>query len=859
LAARSSEIAIDAVIAQIHQSISEIEHLNEYKKCHPLTLREQNSDVPFAPEIFTVHASGDLGRQPFASIFITGPKVLDVQDGRRLWAEFKINVENPDVKDDPPLIGGLILGSYPYQPSYLNDAGEPSANHGYPREIRISWKESDDPDVVDDEISQTFQLPAWHSASYVIPTAPVRTRQIILRVADFPRRIAKWNNSRSEYDEVWGIALPIVVPFLYSPSTIKNVTLEPGVVSVTQSDEKRKDSFFSAALQSPNHDAFRGAESTWIRVKDGKAYPFTPQSAVIPQKLRRQYRLFANDQPIMETFVSNRLAQGEGLYWLLAQSDEHNRCLAGLRIIWTSATARREIGVEPTLPAARAQIYEYDPLPGTPVARIKPQLSTDRFSRLLADVEAAPDENGKQDIRFARTSLCSWIYLVLTAKSAGHLAITELDFLRSAFVSLVSRPSRTQNIRAVHFRLTGGDIGNDYAVLGEPGFTIAIDRVTAGEQRDRLFEALSLEELVRSGVAKLVMNSRARAVERQSSRVLPGSFSSSNSRTRTDGWERSETGASVHLPPSFSPADALTQPDGEHGFTSLANEEVRTHVQHLANIGSRFRNRIKPHYSGVFDQTAPNDDLLWKMNAGQSGNAVWPAWRATNATIVDEVRQELQLSGLWNVSLPPYFNRFFHRIEQNGGINDTNAIEDALYHYKGEILLINGASTSFTLSASGIVVSGSWTHNIASSGVAAALQSHSIGTTGSISKTAREAGYSYNQAVTAGASRIHTEVSYDGGLQDNLITRQIPDDQGLAQQRLIGAETMWNGNVLDLVIGVIPTSISLPALNESGFRTTDEALRVGFGCRPRKLDVDVWFDLREELVRDDDRSNSAKR
>jgi hypothetical protein len=63
---------------------------------------------------------------------------------------------------------------------------------------------------------------------------------------------------------------------------------------------------------------------------------------------------------------------------------------------------------------------------------------------------------------------------------------------------------------------------------------------------------------------------------------------------------------------------------------------------------------------------------------------------------------------------------------------------------------------------------------------------------------------------------------------------------------------LWNGAVTDLILGVIPLGIELQATTESGFRTTDESIRFSFGHITEAIQFDVWLDVSEEVVRDDD-------
>ena len=84
-----------------------------------------------------------------------------------------------------------------------------------------------------------------------------------------------------------------------------------------------------------------------------------------------------------------------------------------------------------------------------------------------------------------------------------------------------------------------------------------------------------------------------------------------------------------------------------------------------------------------------------------------------------------------------------------------------------------------------------------------------------------------------------------------LVTRkEVP---GTDQQRVKGAEVMWQGELADIITGSIALNFTLPATSSKiHFRTSDDSLRVRFGSGVGKsLSVDFWFDLTEEIVKDD--------
>lgn len=71
--------------------------------------------------------------------------------------------------------------------------------------------------------------------------------------------------------------------------------------------------------------------------------------------------------------------------------------------------------------------------------------------------------------------------------------------------------------------------------------------------------------------------------------------------------------------------------------------------------------------------------------------------------------------------------------------------------------------------------------------------------------------------------------------------------------RVRGAEVLWQGEITDIVSGTIPLNVELPALaSKEHHRSRDEWLRVRLGSGVgRSVLVDIWFDVEEEVVRDD--------
>lgn len=852
LLGHSDLLSPDQIQVELRISQQEAEDDVVYRDLHPsVWLAGDGTASQFGVEVRTYRMPVDLPvsiPENFASLFIIGPAVENVRDGRKLWAEFGLEIGDPDDKAITPLVGGLIVGGYPYMPSYLSSQGEPAANHGYPREVRVTWNSgNDNAGFIDDETSQTQQLPAWQSSHHVLAISPVRTRYVRLRISDLGRRIKtlrSWNSQTEQYQEYWAMALPFVYAFEYEESAVREVNLSPGMICVTQSNRKRGSGFFTPALDASAGGQWDGAESAWIARHDQRAYPFTPQSALIHSKSRREYPILTDNKSVREFFISNELEKDDRLFWLLAQRDEHGRCLAGLRLQMAAQSLREElkIAVQATV---RLQVYEVDPLPGTPVARILPDLVHDRFSRLLADEVIGKDVE-EVLVRFSRVTASRHLYLVFTALDRTQIAIDSLFLVRSAAASVAMRPSRSRQIRAIHFRVIGENLGEDYARIGQSGFSIAVDRIVAGETRERLFYAHSLEQLVRDGAVRMLVNSRVRAVEVQKTVVMPGSYSETTNVQKSVGWQRSETGRDVSAPQPWQNSPRM-RPDGQHQFTVMGNEENRTFVSHIAKVPDFYRDKIGSLFPTLRARTAPNDDRLWR---GVDNNTAWTPWRTNTTTFrLGTLRNAVSVSGLFNVSIPPYWNSLMDEVTDK---KDMGQIESALQTFTDSLFIINGAGIGTGRGAGFLIPNFSWSNNIAASGVATALEAHSIGTTGSITLSARQSGYSYSQNLTAQATDTDGKTEYVSSEHTQTFTRSVAEEPLARDERMKGAEVVWNHRVVDILVGIIPLRMDLPAYQDSGYRTTDESIRVSFTGHSDEVMADAWFEATEELVRDDD-------
>ncbi|MGD1917967.1 MAG: hypothetical protein ACFCAD_03225, partial [Pleurocapsa sp.] len=65
----------------------------------------------------------------------------------------------------------------------------------------------------------------------------------------------------------------------------------------------------------------------------------------------------------------------------------------------------------------------------------------------------------------------------------------------------------------------GSDLVEDYAQIGTNGFNFSIERLSGGQPIQQLIAIRSLTDLMQSGMARIMSNSRRRAIEFEKSNV----------------------------------------------------------------------------------------------------------------------------------------------------------------------------------------------------------------------------------------------------------------------------------------------------------------------------------------------------
>lgn len=815
---------------------------------------------------------------------------------RELWVDVEIQFEKP------VLLGGLCYAGYPFLPYYVTPHGENSANFGLPREISLRWQRTQS-DFLDDETTFTSQQPIAHSGIHYLPTGPIKTDRLVLRLADWPQFITQVDlikssrrirggaqlpeNHREEDScplqlrEQFGFLMPYLVPYEYTESSRYDPHVPAGLLACVKRPGQSVADFFcnpeeNNDTQAPTHlppeeaadrdeaEPVVAADFIYSTHRPGNYYFPLSAASLFGQKRRFQVR---PNGRYPEHFSSVLLAPEEQIFFYIEQAEEHVRSLSGLQIDFVNA---RLPGILPRQKIT-ASVYEIDFVEGVSPINFNVNPAQDKYHTLLYQGQATPAQPALI-CKFRKPSLSRYLLLVMTNSSdqVAQISLGSLELLQSAHITVGPRASRTQVIETMHYRLIGADLTADYARLGADGFSLAVESVVAGQQKDVLFQAHSLLGLLQTGTAQVHANHRRLEtktdVSREVVRTHEGSKSRHVSQARSKGWRRSETGDGVH----WQARDEFSQPpDNPYGFTTVNNAEVRTFSEYVGHEGVA---STMKHVKEILDLLADIADDTMNLNISDllpenifnqpprllrpdDDNFNWEdrVWRGlAGVTWVDVVK---------SLTLPGFALAHEDALEELG--EAIQAVRDWLQNPISfpngpdldAMFTLNPASILSGLSVGlsvGIQVGAGGSLTFSGSPLLPTIANTSnSGTSGIINKQASKSGYVYSQMRNYGYDGSEVETAYGEGEMVRTVTRRLNRD-GTEKERTHGAEVMWQGELVDIVTGRIPLGLTLPATADNIYRTADQALRVRFGsAMDRSIEVDVWFDVREELVRED--------
>lgn len=568
----------------------------------------------------------------------------------------------------------------------------------------------------------------------------------------------------------------------------------------------------------------------------------------------------------------------------------------------TLETALRELLALPTgtdfCERIRIRVWEVDPLDGVspllvPLDGPHATLLADQVVDELTEVVLALFLEG---IRFKRPSTARWFAVRFenVDEKPGQFVVQRLEFVQSAHVSIHSMASRSRRVRALHYRLLGPDLARDYSALGQDGFNFSIERLVAGERKQVLFTAHSLLDLLQSGTARIYQNTRRRAVEDESSIAIGGAADNLDRRRSiadTTGWRRSRTGAGAALPPGWQGRPP------QHPFETHSSQELRTHTEVLSpqedvpewkanawmgnamysafqfgTSSSQVASAITSGQSldqlflGGHQSLIPTYDTLRLLDGFET---IWQG--VVDAAVTNPAspvfRDRLKVRGMKTVNASPFgYNNLgkeiFELLEALSAMDPLSVATQGFDVLFPILLNAYGGPNIYALAAAnslGLSV------NLAPFGLGLTLSSsvggglllpsfsyvNSFGTQGTIARQAARTGSSVSQSVAGGSDVADTETSVLESRSRRQVSRSEVD--GTDAERVRGAEVLWQDRLVDIVTGTVPLDLVLPATaGKSHFRTADDTLRVRMGGGVgRSLVVDFWFEVLEEVVRDD--------
>lgn len=879
----------------LHNSLSDIVDGLPYGQFLPLITAEIDAQGGTPATAFSVTPADGVATFPvppgledlfgltpdYLSLFWLPKDSPETDDARKLWCEIEINLPRQRA-----VLGGIAYTGYPFLPFLSIDN---ASNFGLPREISISWQRDDDPGFLDAETSLVNQEPTSHSGMHILKTGPVAITgaRLVLRISDFPKIIRQLDYRRSAQGLVrtvhdgFGFLIPFLAIFEYREGTRFSPSVSSGLLAVRQPPTDTR----------PGDPLLRLTTGEAVLVSsagtgDPTQLNYRPLSASAALGRPRTY------QTLTESFLSNDLAAGETLCLYLEQGEEYERCVAGFRIRFGISSFDQFPGLASPL---RITAYEIDPLDGMTPASVGPP---GKYASLAGTTECPGTLNTSAVLRLVRPSNCRFFALQFTniGKEPGSVVIANIQVVRSFDVSARPKPARNLEIRALHFRLVGPLLGDDYSQLGPDQFSLSVERVTAGQVKNVVFEAHSLADLLHSGAARLLGNVRRRGVEDetvQMSEQIGPNHERRTLQTRSEGWRTTRTGGNF---PAGDNWDTQLSQDAA-AYESYGNQEIRTHSRLLypdnsivpwLAAGTYFNALAAVFTTGrdlaaftrpdTFNRAFQDGPLLKIPDSVE----LYAGWSKYWQGLVD--RSGLRVSGLRSYQQSPFGPveltgdfvkklisgtsaavRLFgdlaaghmNLLDVPGLLNRLAALGDTAgmltllftaLQGPGQSALsipfLNGFNLSISGQPAGLGVTASSVALLPS-----VVETSAEGTTGQITLQASRSGTAFSKQRGDGFDYSHSLAELESGVSNRRIEHR--EVSGTDAKRVRGAEVMWQGAVSDIITGTIPVRLSLPASNARMYLTQDDWLRVRFPGGIRGLSVDVWLEVVEEVVRDD--------
>jgi hypothetical protein len=878
---------------------------------HWLALGPGGSPVAPGPGVTTYPIPTALpfeGDHSFAGVAVLGGPT-DLDTARSIWIEFRIELVDKEAR-----IGGICFAGYPFLPYTIDRRGISSSNFGLPREMRLAWGKASD-GFIDADDAVTVQRPAAHSGLHVITCGEVRTNELRLRVSDLPRLQLNRSVSAGRVvpQEGVGFVLPYLAVFSYQEGTRYRPTVRGGLLAAFATNTSKTDSPLGTSplgqgnfpqLPVRAYDGVIATPSGWITMSAASLFGQRRMYAPVPLGTT------PSDNEL-EHFLSEPVNPGQEIRLVIEQTEEHPRCIAGLRFSVPQITLPK-IAVGP-LPVSlwSLEVFEIDPPDG--VSPIDPDRHprSDRWARKLFEAKEFDLHAEHSLSRFNRTSLCRVFALVFTSRSgqSTRLQLKAIEMLQSANVEIHPRPSRSQSLSSLRLRLIGADLMFDHAKITDMPFALNVEETEAGVPTRELLAASRLLDLLQVDGVRVFANSRIPELRSERSfedtKIDPVSYDLTKSHARSDGWNRSESGKDVQYvaPPSRVDAQPPTAACGLKGFEVFSNSETRAQLRQLGPqtgladaVGDSVRSLVTainarlPTGARSVALPLPPPGTGFELTRGQlprsAGAITWDqhVWRGGLMT-------DPAIGALTIVAMPPFVESLI--AAATDAANTVRTVHDQLSEGRNPItdpvaaqkmlgaaaplgkdllsLLVKSSPFAFingigmNLSA-GVGVAATAGVNIVgtvtaspSANVGQGLSINCLvptlttnvttGTTGSVAKQASLSGYSYAQHLSQrfDASQVYTQ--HIEGRMKREVLREVSEREF---ERGRGVEVRWQNSYADIVICTIALDKQFLATAGRIYHSADPSVRVRLPRGvPDGVSLDVAFVVYEEKVRDD--------
>lgn len=813
--------------------------------------------------------------------------------------------ENEGVHDDsvveivldfggPLRIGGIGLLGHPYLPQNRTEDAGNAANFGLPQEVSLLPDDAGADEFVDAQTQTLIQNPERHSGLNIFSIRPTLTSQLIVRFGNLPRLATQVDLDGKVVTDAVGLLISALFVFEYGESVRYKPRAAIGLIASAIGKPDRS-IIAPSSLGRPveriaaTRGRVAGAASTSIpdiwpqffvgadqyrpvgHPKEGKQN-YVVDTAASTVMVPRQTRV------INEVFCSPKLHLDEDIWFYLEQAEEFARSIAAIEVTF----GRQKPGMGPR-PPLDIEVYSVDPSPGE-TANIWPDSPKDHKSHtLLASKRIARIER-RSRIRFHQPNTQKVLLVRLINKGAkgDAFTLTDLQVLRSAHQVVVPRASRRQRIDRMHYRIVGASLAEDYARIGKSQASLRVTLEKGRNADNVIFEAQSLLDLMQNG-GRLIANHRYWHQTKTVTDEKTQTHADHNTRetgTSAQGWRTSDQGPDVE----WNEDGRLVHPDGSSNapgdFHAYSSSETRTQTEHighetagdLVNVMSlldqvgldsnmlNLRQNLDANGDGLIDNQPPR----LREDDGPHSVSWLKVWQHT-----PDVGYVGMLSHL---TLPPYIHALTDPGPAIEGLQKLATLPDDLSGFINDPLgaatelgaevaplaeflklVASSAIGNLSFSLGGQLIGGVSLSATTGQLVPQLSYSSTEGVAGMITKQGTRSNHSHSQIRNQSYDHVKTESKTTHGHSHRSVTT-VHDEDKSRRERRSGTEVRWQGRDVDIVTGSVSIDINLPSLRDEIYGTLDHTIRVTVdqGKGEDALEIDVWFDIFDQIVWEED-------